>query len=693
MNARACVLLALFACASARDCLELTLSDNTILSDSLFNGTILKLAAKNESVDVSARVDVLGLWDKFPKILVPLNGTSEQCRRDGRLFLDSLDRLELWALKMLDATAKPPSGLLSGNGNQYGDFDECLSIDASVRGKYCLASLQLNIANMGYEKLDYLIHSGHYIRSNITDMGHRVPRYSSLLWGVCIPSSCSSFDLEEELSHKLSDLGVTVSVQNTMCTVKNFQRPFSFGKSLAISFFLGIILLLTVGTVFDDGKEVTTSFEKLLNAFSLKRNLRKMFDLSDSATRIKGVDAFRGVNAFALLVAHKSMAMAHSPYINKTIYSEVFGMPWAVIGRSAIVYTDSFLYLSGFLNAHNLLQDLERKGTIDVKSRLLSRWFRLFPLFLSLMLFCTYILPDLNNGPQWSLVVEEHSRVCEKNMWKSFLFIHNYFGFEEMCLTHTHQLGIDMQLYVATFPLMLILWRFRRFGLALIVGIAVGSTLLRYLATHWYDISMFVYYGISVSKLLDAARYSYILPTHRATIYLIGVMMAYFIKSKKSYIKLSDTQSRLLWCLCWGVAIFTIVSPFRMGLEGYKYEHFPAAMFAAFAPILWGLFMCIAHWCICNDYAGIGTAFVESRVFKFFNKIAYSVYLTQFPIFFYNVGVQRHSEYYTPYLLLQVPEMAVVVLISIIATVTIEMPFNQVYRIYFGKSQTKLKDK
>ncbi|CAH2243576.1 jg12886 [Pararge aegeria aegeria] len=48
---------------------------------------------------------------------------------------------------------------------------------------------------------------------------------------------------------------------------------------------------------------------------------------------------------------------------------------------------------------------------------------------------------------------------------------------------------------------------------------------------------------------------------------------------------------------------------------------------------------------------GIGTWFVESLMFKFFNKIAYGVYLTQFPIFFYNVGVQRHSEHYTPLLL------------------------------------------
>ncbi|KAI8439948.1 hypothetical protein MSG28_001399 [Choristoneura fumiferana] len=327
-------------------------------------------------------------------------------------------------------------------------------------------------------------------------MGHRVPRYSSILWGVCIPSSCSSYDLEEELSQRLSGLGISVRVQNTMCTVKDVKRPYSFGKALSITFFLGILLLLSLGTILDDGAEGTTNFEKLLNAFSLKRNVRKLFEVDEEA-RVKGVDAFRGINALALLLAHKSMAMAHNPYVNKTHFSKVFGMPWAVIGRSAIVYTDSFLYISGFLNANNLLQELEKKGTIDIKNRLISRWFRLFPLFLSLMLFCTYVLPDVNNGPQWNLVVEEHSRVCEKNMWKSFLFIHNFFGFENMCLTHTHQIGMDMQLYVATIPLMLLLWRFRRLGWSLVAAIAVASTALRWSAIYWYDISMFVYFGIT----------------------------------------------------------------------------------------------------------------------------------------------------------------------------------------------------
>lgn len=44
-----------------------------------------------------------------------------------------------------DATAKLPSGLLNGNVNNYGDFDECLNVDATsedFQGKFCLAHLQ-----------------------------------------------------------------------------------------------------------------------------------------------------------------------------------------------------------------------------------------------------------------------------------------------------------------------------------------------------------------------------------------------------------------------------------------------------------------------------------------------------------------------------------------------------------------------
>ena len=75
---------------------------------------------------------------------------------------------------MYDATAKIPSGLLNGNVNQLGDFDECLGVEGSegIRGKYCLAYLQLDVdqSRPDLKYLHRLLHSHYAFRSNVTDV-------------------------------------------------------------------------------------------------------------------------------------------------------------------------------------------------------------------------------------------------------------------------------------------------------------------------------------------------------------------------------------------------------------------------------------------------------------------------------------------------------------------------------------------
>lgn len=41
-------------------------------------------------------------------------------------------------------------------------------------------------------------------------------------------------------------------------------------------------------------------------------------------------------------------------------------------------------------------------------------------------------MPYLGSGPQWNLVVTQHANICKQTWWRNFLFIHNYFGFENM---------------------------------------------------------------------------------------------------------------------------------------------------------------------------------------------------------------------------------------------------------------------
>lgn len=80
---------------------------------------------------------------------------------------------------MLDSSAKIPSGLLRGNVNQLGDFDQCLGITARVKvddtaikvqGKYCLAKVDLYASNPDMKVPINLMQSRAFIRGNMRDV-------------------------------------------------------------------------------------------------------------------------------------------------------------------------------------------------------------------------------------------------------------------------------------------------------------------------------------------------------------------------------------------------------------------------------------------------------------------------------------------------------------------------------------------
>lgn len=111
---------------------------------------------------------------------------------------------------------------------------------------------------------------------------------------------------------------------------------------------------------------------------------------------------------------------------------QTVSQPWTVIGRAASLYTDPFIMFSGALTTYALLGRLEKMKKLNLFQEYVSRLMRILPTFAALISFCTFILPWLNNGPMWNLVVTHHSHICKKNWWRNLLFIHNYFGFKEM---------------------------------------------------------------------------------------------------------------------------------------------------------------------------------------------------------------------------------------------------------------------
>lgn len=75
---------------------------------------------------------------------------------------------------MHDSSAKISSGLLSGNINNYGDFDECLQARSpakDIQGQYCLAYMTIDVPEemLHLNKLRKLSQSLETFRSNFSN--------------------------------------------------------------------------------------------------------------------------------------------------------------------------------------------------------------------------------------------------------------------------------------------------------------------------------------------------------------------------------------------------------------------------------------------------------------------------------------------------------------------------------------------
>nr|XP_018902033.1 PREDICTED: nose resistant to fluoxetine protein 6-like [Bemisia tabaci] len=648
----------------------------------------------------NATWDALGsrLFSSVAPPFAPLSSSNQQCKLHSQQFLKRLAQFDLWALQMYDASAKLPSGMLSGNVNQYGDFDECLKVespDGAVAGQYCLSYLEIKLAHKDdpkLNKLHSLLHSHSFFKSDIDDPGHRVPRSSSINWGVCAPASCSAQDIQDEiwriLDTYLSDTGVKyrVKVDPEMCTTRQRINHLPTSFFVVGGLFLAYIGMCMLAALFEH--MTPPSFQKSTAAeyfisFSLKKNFNKLFSTSVSADDISSVHGIRALNALMLILCHKSMAMFYNPYVNRTAMSELIGKPWTAIIRAASLYTDPFIMLSGLLTSYVFFKQFEKNKSISVPKEISSRLLRLVPTLGALILFCTFVFPFVASGPQWNQVVSHHATICKDTWWRNLLFIHNYFGFKNMCLTHTHHIGIDTQLFLTSPLFVWLVWKWPKPGMITLFVLGVFSTILRFYASYIHQLSLFVYYGNPVHRLFDTADLSYIIPSHRLTVYLIGIGLAYCLRKCGRDFKLKQSHLSLGWLIALCMLYYSLASPSKMGDQSYVYDRWDAANYAAFAPITWCLYFA---WIIFISHTGNGGIMGRALSWKGFvicTKLSYSVYLTQFPVFFYNVGTTRHADTYQVFLLINFKELISIAVASIALTILFEIPFQNIRSIIF----------
>lgn len=275
--------------------------------------------------------------------------------------------------------------------------------------------------------------------------------------------------------------------------------------------------------------------------------------------------------------------------------------PESILVRMCALYTDVFLMLSGMLVAYSMTKQLKKGQNIKLAEEYVGRYIRIMPSIIVIILVTIYVDPLLiGQNPQRALVIETPAQLCKDFGWRNLLMIHNWFDTGNMCLLHTHHVGSDFELFLIAPILLTIMWRWPKKGFYFILFLASASTCARFYVTHSRELMYFVPFGAKLSNLLATANHLYTLPTHRFTVYGIGLILGFVLRKYDSF-RLSKAQF-IVGQIINGASIVAVIAcgTVMTGID-VKYDVMLHSLYAAFAPIVYCLHVA---WIILSTHQG-----------------------------------------------------------------------------------------
>ena len=130
-----------------------------------------------------------------------------------------------------------------------------------------------------------------------------------------------------------------------------------------------------------------------------------------------------------------------------------------------------------------------------------------------------------------------------------------------------------------------------------------------------------------------------------------------------------------------GLGILVVIFTMHLARRDYVYDAEEAANYVVISPVFWTLALCWLIFACYTNHGGILNRFLSNYWLLLFSRISYAVYLTQFAVFFYNVGTTRHSSEFHLHRGLDLLEAATVIIISIILTLFFDIPMQEIKNV------------
>lgn len=375
---------------------------------------------------------------------------------------------------------------------------------------------------------------------------------------------------------------------------------------------------------------------KVLMCFSVRQNCCKLFDTRKSTSMFSAFNGIRVLSMFWVICGHTWLIFINKRIDNSKHTSESLmdGKIWTETIKQGTLAVDTFLLLSGLLVTYITMKTLTATGgKLHWLRFYLHRIWRITPLYMFVVGFYSTMIVHLNSGPGKNNA--KNIRIpCERAWWTNLLFINNLVPFPgtimHRCVPWTWYLAVDMQFYMISPIIIIILYKYRNCGFALIAALFVTS--------YSITIALSIYFGYTTDDFFTKQRpynnrnpfqqedWLYTKPYYRLPAYLVGMILGYImfkLDGKKVYI------SRLTCTALWTVAIFMLMSTVYGLYRGSTVQHSQslAVFYRTVSSTSWSVAVgWIAFACI-KGYGGPVNKILSWSIWTPLARLTFSTYL------------------------------------------------------------------
>ncbi|KAG8178845.1 hypothetical protein JTE90_016515 [Oedothorax gibbosus] len=514
-------------------------------------------------------------------------GLSPGCQQSLFKWIADLRVMKPYALRMADASAKVVDGILTGTLSGFGSFDQCvetiISKEKDIRGQYCTIQAWPKLPpKPRFYAINRRLDAFKRFENDTGPLGE-FTKYLQLFYmfpfrvGVCVPSTCSKedlFNITQIVSKKFFAANITVSrceVKQEEIIIENYQIPF-----LCV---LGILTLLVIcGTTTDILLKRSEKDEKVpkkergystkcILSFSIISNWKMLMNTDAGADDLVVLHGVRFFSMCWIIFGHTYFHLNFNVLKYLQITIELTSQFVFNSITNATLLVDNFFFLSGLLFIYIGMDIVQKTGNIPNPLYFaIHRIWRFLPIQMFFVGVST-LLPLMGDGPMWHENIDPIVNGCRNDWWANFIFINNlYRSSDQGCLSYSWYLASDMQVYLLCIPIVILIMKKPKLGLAVNCVVMVLSVIGVAIQNYIRDLPpALLFTRADVEQRNALMLETYYPPLHHLGPHNLGILVGYYLRMKKS----PKNMHWSLKTLCW-IGAFTLTTASLFGVHPWN---------------------------------------------------------------------------------------------------------------------------